>query len=67
MSLSKEAIEEFKEIYRQEFGEEISDQTALELTLNLLNLFRVIYKPITKKEFEEFKNPKFLQDLNSEV
>lgn len=67
MPLSKKAIEEFKEIYRQEFGEEISDQTALELALNLLNLFRVIYKPITKKEFEKLKNPKFLQDLNSEV
>ncbi len=53
MSLSKEAIEEFKEIYRQEFGEEISDQTALELALNLLNLFRAIYKPVTKKELEE--------------
>ncbi len=55
MPLSKEAIEEFKEIYRQEFGKEISDQTALELALNLLTLFQAIYRPVTKKEFEEFK------------
>lgn len=55
MPLSKEAIEEFKEIYRQEFGKEISDQTALELALNLLTLFQAIYRPVTKEEFEEFK------------
>jgi len=65
MSLSKEAIEEFKEIYRQEFGEEISDQKALELALNLLNLFKVIYKPITKKEFEEFGNQSLRSSNNN--
>ena len=66
MSLSKEAIEEFKEIYRQEFSEEIDDQKALELALNFLNLFKVIYKPITKKEFEEFKNQN-LPSLNNDL
>ena len=59
MLLSKEAIKEFKQIYRQEFGGKISDQKALELALNLLNLFRVIYKPITKEEFRKTKKSKF--------
>jgi hypothetical protein len=36
MSLSKEAIEEFEEIYYQEFGEKISEQEAQELGEGLL-------------------------------
>jgi hypothetical protein len=46
MRLSKEAIEEFKEIYREEFGEDISDDDAQELGENLLFLFDLVYRPI---------------------
>lgn len=31
MRLSKEAIEEFKKIYKEEFGKEISDKEAYEM------------------------------------
>jgi hypothetical protein len=46
MQLSKEAIEEFKQIYKEEFGEEISDQEAMEKAVRLINLMRVIYRII---------------------
>ncbi len=46
MGLSKEAIEEFKDIYREEFKEEISDAEAQELGQSLISLFRIIYRPI---------------------
>jgi len=46
MQLSKEAIEEFKQIYKAEFGEEISDQEATEKAIRLINLIRVIYRKI---------------------
>lgn len=46
MALSKEAIQEFKEIYLKEFKEEISDEKAQELGQNLIDLFRIIYRPI---------------------
>ena len=46
MELSKEAIEEFKEIYHQEFGETISDQRAQEMGANLISLFKIIYRPL---------------------
>ena len=55
MPLSKEAVREFKEIYKKEFGEEISDQEALEKATNLLMLFNVIYRPIPKKDEKDFK------------
>jgi len=46
MELSKEAIEEFKKIYYQEFGTVISDEKARELAENLLSLFEIIYRPL---------------------
>ena len=46
--LSKEAIDEFKAIYRKEFGEEVSDAEAGELGESLISLFKVIYRPIPK-------------------
>jgi hypothetical protein len=52
MKLSKEAIEEFKEIYRKECGEEISDQEAYEKGSRSIELFKIIYKPIPQENKE---------------
>lgn len=43
--LSPIAIQEFKEIYLKVYGEEISDQKALELATNFLEFTKFIYKP----------------------
>ena len=42
MSLSPEAIREFKDIYRDEFGEELSDEAALECALRVAHLFQLL-------------------------
>ena len=42
MRLSSEAIQEFKEICKEEFGEDLSDAQAEECALNLLHFFQVI-------------------------
>ncbi|HEX3033940.1 MAG TPA: hypothetical protein VHT73_02260 [Thermodesulfobacteriota bacterium] len=55
MRLSKEAIEEFKEIYRKKFGEVISDEEAYEKGLRLLRLFKLIYQSNSGKEQGERK------------
>jgi hypothetical protein len=44
MKPSERTIEEFKKIYRAEFGEEISDSQAYEKFLRLVNLLRVVLK-----------------------
>ena len=70
MQLEEESIKAFKEIYRKEFGQEISDQEALELAQSLLNLFRAIYKPIPfekKEEFEKLRQSKYLQSSRDKV
>ena len=40
--LPPEAIQEFKIVWREEFGEEIDDDFAREKATNLLDLFAVI-------------------------
>jgi len=49
MKLSKEAIEEFKEIYQREFGEKITNTEAYEKFFRLVNLLRAILKQLSTK------------------
>jgi len=53
MQLSQNAINEFKEIYFTEFGENISDSEANRKGLKLLNLMKLIYKPILTIDIKE--------------
>ena len=55
MGLSKKAIKEFKEIYREEFGKTISDEKAQEKGQKLLSLFKIIYRPIPQDYDEHEK------------
>jgi hypothetical protein len=51
MALSKEAIEEYKQIYKKNFGKDISDEEAREQGENLIELFRAIYRPMPGKDY----------------
>jgi len=64
--ISKKALEEFKKIYKEEFGSDISDEEALEKATNLLNLFRVIYKPIRKDWIKDKEDTKKAVDEAAE-
>lgn len=48
--ISAQELKKFKEIYRNRFGKDISDQEALESATSLLNLMKLIYKPIPKHD-----------------
>ncbi len=41
--LPEEAIKEFQEIHKKEFGVELSQEDAREKAENLIELFRVVY------------------------
>lgn len=46
MILSREAVEEFKKIYKKEFGDILSDKDAQETAARLLRLFQMLrYRP----------------------
>ena len=42
--LSREAIEEFKAIYQEEFGDVLSDDEVQEIAMRLLRFFGVLTK-----------------------
>ncbi len=49
MTLSKEAIQEFKELFKKRFDKEISDQEAFDRGMRLLNMYKVVYGVRSKK------------------
>jgi len=53
--LSDKALKEFKNIWREQFGEEISDEKAAEEAINLLTLMDAVYKPIKNEWLKEHK------------
>ena len=56
--VSPEALQEFKRIWKREYGAEISDEEAMPKAIALLTLFDIIYRPITKAQAEKYGNDK---------
>lgn len=54
MQIPEKYIEEFKMLYKKTFGKEISYQDALEQGTKLLTLTRLVYKPLTKQDYEKY-------------
>lgn len=52
--ISKKALDEFKKIYKEEYGDKITNEEAVGLGTNLLTLFNAIYRPIKKSWLKEF-------------
>jgi hypothetical protein len=63
MSLSKESIEKFKEIFKKEYGKELSDQEAYESATNLMGLAEVLYK-CAQKDYQRKQQLKKEPDEN---
>jgi hypothetical protein len=65
--VSPEALAEFKRIWKNEYGTELTDAEALPKAVALLTLFDLIYRPITKAQAEKYGNdyhatlPRWLQ------
>lgn len=53
--LSKQTIEEYRQIYREEYGKEISFEEAEKQGTNLVELFRLLIKVDKKSKINEIK------------
>ena len=54
--ISKQALEEFKEIWRKENpGQDIDDKTAMDEAVALITFMDTIYKPVKKEWLEKYK------------
>jgi hypothetical protein len=50
MHISKKDLKEFKDLYKREFGKDLSDADSLEKATKLLMLVKAVYKPIAKNK-----------------
>lgn len=58
--LSDEQVKQFQALYRECFGKKISKEEAYKKGASLLRLVELVYRPMTKKEYEQLKNNKNL-------
>jgi hypothetical protein len=61
--LSKQAVDEFKQLYKKEYGEELNDFVASEAANRLVRMFEIIYKPIPKEWEEKYNEIKKEQEV----
>jgi hypothetical protein len=59
MEISKKELEEFKTIYKAEFGIDLSDAEAREIAQRLLGFVALIYRPLP-----EGKEPREIPHIN---
>ena len=55
--LNQEAINEFKQIYFEEYGKIISDIQAVEMGMNLLNAVKFLYQPQKHIDIDKENQP----------
>jgi hypothetical protein len=55
MSLSAEQIKAFQDLYRQHFGEELSDADARQKGERLVQLMKIVYKINNYKKHEQIR------------
>lgn len=56
--LSREAIDEFKQLWIEEYGRSIDDKKAERIAVKLLMIMRPIYQPIPKKDSKRYGKSK---------
>ena len=56
-TLSRTAIDEFKEVYKRDYGEELSDQEASEMANRVLRYYAAISRLILSDEDKKGSNP----------
>ena len=54
LMISKQALEEYKEIHKQETNTVLADEVLLDEAINLLTLFDRVYRPIKKVWLQEY-------------
>lgn len=53
--VSRASLAKFKQIYFQEYGIKLDEQSAYELANNLVNLYRSVYLPGTKNISQKYE------------
>jgi len=51
--ISLDALKSFKQIWKEKFNQDISDDFAMERAEKLIRMIETIWKPMSEKEFQE--------------
>jgi len=65
MALSNSQIEKFQSLYKKRFGVDLTKEVACEKLAKLLRLMELVYKPITKEDYEKYSTQ--VQELPPKV
>lgn len=65
MQISKENLGEFKRFYKKRFHEDIFDQETSDKATKLLNLMRIVYKPMTQKEYDALQKRRGIKETQT--
>ena len=55
MPITEKDVAKFKELYKKETGKDISDEEALECATSLVEMIKLVYKPIKKSDLDKFE------------
>lgn len=53
MEIPKKDLDEFKRIYKKEYGEKLTDEEAQRIASNLISLFEIICQPLPSKNDQD--------------
>jgi hypothetical protein len=59
MVLSDDNIISFQKLYKERFGKDLSKEDAYEQGIKLLQLMSLVYRPMTRAEFEVIQARQF--------
>ena len=48
MHVSPQALQEFKELYLHEYGDQLDDETAKKKAIGVLKVMRIVYQPLIR-------------------
>ena len=51
--LSKEELDKFRELYKNRFGKDLSGKEVYEQANKLLQLMKLVYRPMTEQEYKD--------------
>lgn len=55
MLISEELLDEFKELYKEEFDKQLTDREALDRAMDVLQVFKAVYRPIPRGKRDEYR------------
>lgn len=51
--ITSERLTKFKALYKKHFGEDLTEQDALDKAIKLVRIMEIVYKPMTVEQYKQ--------------